>query len=93
MTSSQLKVDAVIQFSASTNSGLKQDARRKAQATLTEYNALLETLQNAGLLAAGKQGNTAEEILIMVSCPLEKLQELAEQERRVAGHNSWSIAY
>jgi hypothetical protein len=87
MSSPSLKADLVIQFVASTNSASKQDARNKAQTALTEYNALLETFQNASLLAAGKLGNSKGEILVLVFCPWEKLRELIEQERHVAGWN------
>ncbi|KAG8752533.1 hypothetical protein FRC14_006957 [Serendipita sp. 396] len=81
MASSSLKSDLVVQFVASTASVSKQDARNKAQAALDEYNELLNTLHNAGLLAAGKPGNTTGEILVVVSCPWDKLRELIETER------------
>ncbi|CAG7851734.1 Uncharacterized protein C691.05c [Serendipita indica DSM 11827] len=75
------KADLVIQFVATTASKSKDDKRNKAQSALNEYNELLNTLHNAGLLAAGKQGSTNREILIVVSCPWDKLRELIETER------------
>lgn len=81
LVSAQMKADIVIQFVASTGSASKQDARNKAQAALNEYNQLLTTLQTAGLSAAGKQGNTSGEILVIVACSWERLVGLIEQER------------
>jgi anoctamin-10 len=94
MASTNLKADLVIQFTASPTSGSKSDARAKALAALNEYTELLSTLQVAGLLAAGKQGNTPEEILVIISCPWDKLKELVEHERYVcstAEHNGHYI--
>lgn len=81
MASTQVKADLAIQFLASSGSLSKTDARNKAQVALNEYNALLGTLQNAGLMAAGKKGNTNGEVLIIVSCPWDKLKVLVEHER------------
>ncbi|PVF99896.1 DUF590-domain-containing protein [Serendipita vermifera] len=81
MASANLKADLVIQFTAPSISNSKGDVRAKALAALNEYTELLSTLQVAGLLAAGKQGNTPEEILVIVSCPWDKLKELVEHER------------
>jgi hypothetical protein len=81
MASPQLKADLAIQFQAGSGSVSKTDARNKAQAALNEYNSLLGVLQSAGLLAAGKKGNANGEILILVSCPWNKLKVLVEHER------------
>lgn len=81
MASPQLKADLAIQFQASYGSLSKADARNKAQVALNEYNALLGTLQSAGLLAAGKKGNANGELLILVSCSWNKLKVLVERER------------
>lgn len=79
MASPSLKADLVIQFIAPVSS--KTDGREKAAEALKEYSGLLATLHNAGLLAAGKEGNEAGELLVLVSCPWEKLTELVEAER------------
>jgi anoctamin-10 len=81
MASSSVKADLVIQFDATTDKTAKGDVRSKASQALNEYEELLATLHSAGFLAAGKQGNTDEEILIIVSCPWEKLMVLVEAER------------
>ena len=81
MTSPSVKVDLVIQFDATPDKAAKGDARLKASQALKEYNELLDTLHGAGFVAAGKQGNTDTEILVIVSCPWEKLTVLVEAER------------
>jgi hypothetical protein len=81
MASPSVKADLVIQFEATADKASKEDARNKASQALNEYNELLATLHSAGFLAAGKQGNMDGEILVIVSCPWEKLTVLVEAER------------
>lgn len=81
MASPSVKADLVIQFVTPVDKAAKQDVRNEASQALNEYNELLATLQKAGLQAAGKQGNTDGEILVIVSCSWEKLRALVEAER------------
>ena len=76
--------DLVVLFDYSINHHLsRQDRRDKAQALLDEYQSILNTLQNAGLKAAGKPGNAKTEVMVLISCPLQKLYELVEREKYV----------
>ena len=76
--------DLVVLFDYNINHHLsRQDRRDKAQAVLEEYQSILNTLHNAGLVAAGKPGNSKTEVMVLISCPLRKLYELVEREKYV----------
>jgi hypothetical protein len=77
----QQPADLVVLFDC--NNLSRQDRRDKAQALLEEYQSILNTLHNAGLVAAGKPGNSKTEVMVLISCPLRKLYELVEREKYV----------
>ncbi|CAE6440816.1 unnamed protein product [Rhizoctonia solani] len=70
------RVDLAIIFRSGTKS--------KAEATdaAAEYKRLLGVLTDGGLKATGKKGVSDSEILVFVWCPQNKLEQLAEHERR-----------
>jgi len=80
----QQEADLVVLFDYNINQHVsRQDRRDKAQAILEEYQSILNTLHNAGLMAAGKPGNSKTEVMVLISCPLRKLYELVEREKCV----------
>ncbi|KEP50066.1 response to osmotic stress-like protein [Rhizoctonia solani 123E] len=62
----------------------RSGAKSKAEAAdaAAEYKRLLAVLTDGGLKAIGKKGASDSELLIFVWCPENKLQQLAEHERR-----------
>ncbi|KAH7335582.1 calcium-activated chloride channel-domain-containing protein [Rhizoctonia solani] len=70
------RVDLAIIF----RSGVK--SKTEAADAAAEYKRLLAVLTDGGLKAIGKKGASDSEIIILVWCPQDKLEQLAEHERR-----------
>ncbi|KZT25216.1 DUF590-domain-containing protein [Neolentinus lepideus HHB14362 ss-1] len=76
------QVDLVVVFRASSPRALsKSQAREDAENAERQYSNLLDTLNNAGLKAAGRRGENAGQLLVLVWCPASTLVRLVHSER------------
>jgi len=76
-------VDLVILFSAGVSSISKAQVKENIQEAEGQYTRLLDLLKTSGLHAVGKRGEKLGELMILVKCPQQKLNELARAERFV----------
>lgn len=77
------RVDFVILFSAGVSSINKAQVKENIQEAEGQYKRLLDLLKAAGLRAVGKRGEKLGDLMILVSCPRQKLDVLATAERSV----------
>ncbi|KAI0255693.1 calcium-activated chloride channel-domain-containing protein [Lactifluus subvellereus] len=75
-------IDLVVVFRASSPSIhiSKHKARIDAQHAEDQYTRLLETLRKADLYAVGRRGEHQGQLILLVSCSNQKLQELLQRE-------------
>ena len=78
------RVDFVILFSAGVSSINKAQVKENIQEAEGQYKRLLDLLKTAGLRAVGKRGEKLGDLMILVSCPRQKLDVLATAERSVS---------
>ncbi|KAI9440392.1 DUF590-domain-containing protein [Lactarius indigo] len=74
-------IDLVVVFRASSIHLTKQQARIDAQHAEDQYSRLLQALRNAGLHAVGRRGERQGQLILLVSCPDNQLQQLIQRER------------
>ena len=77
------RVDLVILFSAGVSTVNKAQAKENIQQAEEQYTRLLDLLKTSGLHAVGKRGEKLGELMILIKCPQQKLDELARAERFV----------
>ena len=77
-------VDLVILFSAGVSVSNKAQAKDNIQEAEEQYTRLINLLKTSGLHVVGKRGEKLGELMILVKCPLQKLEALARAERFVA---------
>lgn len=79
-------IDLVLVFRAvsppSAHHFSKQKARQDAQDAEDQYTRLLTTLRNAGLRAVGRRGEHQGQLILLVSCSVQKLRYLLHCERQ-----------
>ena len=78
------RVDFVILFSAGISSINKAQVRENVKEAEGQYKSLVELLKGAGLRAVGKRGEKLGDLMVLVSCPQQKLNDLAIAERFVS---------
>jgi hypothetical protein len=79
-------IDLVIVFRATSSPSThitKHKARIDAQHAEDQYIRLLETLRKAGLFAVGRRGEHQGQLILLVSCSNQKLQQLLQREWQV----------
>ena len=77
------RVDLAILFSAGVSTVNKAQAKENIQQAEEQYTRLLDLLRTSGLHAVGKRGEKLGELMILIKCPQQKLDELARAERFV----------
>ena len=76
-------VDLVILFSARVPASNKAQAKENIQEAEEQYKRLINLLKTSGLHVVGKRGEKLGELMILIKCPQQKLDELARAERFV----------
>ena len=77
------RVDLVILFSAGLVAINKAQLKQNIQEAEEQYTCLLNLLKTSGLHAVGKRGEKLGDLMILVKCPQQKLDQLARAERSV----------
>ncbi|KAK7031753.1 calcium-activated chloride channel-domain-containing protein [Favolaschia claudopus] len=75
------EIDLVITFRASQNNGDKQQALEEARRAEEQYGRLVQILSSSGLRVAARRGDSLGHLLVFVSCPSNRLQDLIKRER------------
>jgi hypothetical protein len=79
---SAMDADVVVTFRASQKTILsKQQTLEDVKKAEEQYNRLLATLSDAGLLAVGRRGDSLGHLLVFVKTPERLLQSLLRRER------------
>jgi hypothetical protein len=89
----QRDIDLVIVFKASSPSNnhiSKYKARIDAQHAEAQYTRLLETLRRSGLYVVGRRGEHQGQLILLVSCSNQRLEQLLQHEWQVPFHFSSS---
>jgi len=76
------QVDLVIAFRPKTHTLSKEEAQTEAKAAEEQYAALIRTLTDAGLKAAGRLGDGSD-LLVLVWAPWAKVVQLMQRDKHV----------
>jgi hypothetical protein len=79
-------VDLVVVFKAASPSLVKAKIRADAKEAEEQYTRLLDALKSGGLHAVGRRGASQGQVIVLVSCPQEKMASLVQRERCVVSN-------